>query len=282
VNKGTIPIAYTSSLAAEVRRTRALRLSLAIALVAAAVSVVLLARSPHAKASPFVLPGSNTIVVLDVSESVELEKVRLAYSTLTLLGRSKAKIGLVVFSSYAYEALPPGSPAATLLPIAKLFDAHEVGPARYQQFVLPPNPWKNSFSAGTEIASGLALARSLIVKDHLQRPSVVLISDLLDGSDDLGNVKIEGKAYRRLGIPVRIVGLSPKVGDLRYFLGALGSQSRSVQPKLPKQARLTPRTTFPTAFAVAAIIVVLLLAADELVCAPLRFGLSGLLPGSRS
>ncbi len=269
----SLPLADAGSLAPHARRTRALRLALAAALIVAGVGAVLLARGPRASAGPYVPAGSNTIVVLDVSASVELDKLQLAYSTLSYLGQSNARIGLIVTSSYAYEALPPGSPASTLLPIAKLFHPTSAKPGLLGQttFVLPPNPWKAAFSAGTELASGLRLARTTIVDNHLRRPSVVLISDLLDDSSDLARVTAEGEAYQRLGIPLRIVGLAPSVGDLQYFLKAAGPQGSLLQPKVPKQANPLARTGFPTTLVVIAALLAFLLAIDELVFVPLRW-----------
>ena len=280
----SLPLADAGPLRLLARRTHVLRLALAGALAVTAASAILLARGPHASAGAFVPAGSNTIVVLDVSQSVEYNKLQLAYGTLTFLGHSKAKVGLVVFSSYAYEALPPGSPASTLLPIAKLFHPTRTRPGRLGQptFVLPPNPWKAAFSAGTELSTGLQLARTTIAADHLRRPSVVLISDLLDDSNDLTRIRAEGKAYQRLGIPLRIVGLAPTVGDLRYFLEAAGPQGSLLQPKVPKEADPLARTGFPTALVVVAAVLAFLLAIDEVVCAPLRWAGSRLVgePGA--
>jgi hypothetical protein len=282
LTQATLPLADAGRLQPEARRTRTLRLVLAGALAAAAISAVLLARGPRATAGPFVPPGTNTIVVLDVSESVELNKLQLAYSTLSYLGHSKAQVGLIVCSSYAYEALPPGSPASALLPIARLF--HPTGIRRgfggRPTFVLPPNPWKAAFSAGTELAAGLQLARAVVVSEHLQRPSVVLISDLLDDSSDLARVQTEGQAYQRARIPLRIVGLAPSVGDLQFFLKAAGKQASLLQPKAPRQASLQLRTAFPTALVAVAAVLALVLALDELLFAPLRWGRSRA-PGER-
>src|SRR5260370_4254509 len=117
----SLPLADSGPLEPLARRTRVLRLALAGVLIVVAASAAVLARGPRVSAGLYVPRGSNTIVVLDVSASVEYNKLQLAYSTLSYLGHSKAQVGLVVCSSYAYEALPPGSPASTLLPIAKLF-----------------------------------------------------------------------------------------------------------------------------------------------------------------
>jgi hypothetical protein len=243
-------------------------------LAVTAVGAILLARGPHASAGAFVPAGSNTIVVLDVSQSVEYTKLQLAYGTLAFLGHSKARVGLVVCSSYAYEALPPGSPASALLPIAKLFRPISIRSfSRGQRrFVLPPNPWVLAFSAGTELASGLALARTIITDEHLHRPSVVLISDLLDDSNDLPRVSEEGKTYQRLGIPLRIAPLAPTEADLQFFLRAAGKQETLLQAKAPKQADAPLLTRFPTSLVAVAAVLALLLALDEVLFSPLRWG----------
>jgi len=273
VTAASLPLADADSLAPFARRTRIFRLSLAAALALAAVGAVLLARGPRVTAGPFVPANSNTIVVLDVSASVEFNKLQLAYSTLSYLGHSNARVGLVVCSSYAYEALPPGSPASTLLPIARLFHPTAARRGRFGQptFVLPPNPWQAAFSAGTELSSGLELARTIVTKNHLSSPRVVLISDLLDDSNDLTRITAEGAAYRRAGLPLRIVGLDPAPGDLAYFLKAAGTQGSVLQPKVPKQANPGAVTRFPTALVVVAAVLAFLLAIDELVYAPLRW-----------
>jgi hypothetical protein len=277
VTDPSLPLADVSSLSAQARRTRVLRLGLAAAIVLAAVAAVLLARGPRASAGPFVPQDTNTIVVLDVSQSVELYKLQLAYSTLSFLGHSNARVGLILTSSYAYEALPPGSPADALLPIARLFHPTKIRRGQFGQtsFALPPNPWRSSFSSGTELSSGLSLARSVIAENHLRRPSVVLISDLLDDAEDLPNITSEGEAYRRLGIPLRIVSLAPTFGDLQFFLKAAGPQTSLLQPRAPKQA-VQLRSGFPTALVVVAAILAVLLAIDELLFAPLRWGRSKL------
>src|SRR5262249_51267664 len=126
--------------------------------------------------------------------------------------------------------------------------------------------------AGTELASGLTLARSVIASAHLRHPSVVLISDLLDDANDLPNVTSEGKAYQRARIPLRIVGLAPAPGDLQYFLKAAGRQGSLLQPKVPKQAALQLRTGFPTGLVTVATVLAFLIAIDEVLFAPLRWG----------
>ena len=275
----TLPLADRGSLGPLARRTRVLRLALAGVLIVVAAVATLFARGPHVSAGVYVPHGSSTIVVLDVSASVEYNKLQLAYSTLSFIGHSKARVGLVVCSGYAYEALPPGSPASALLPVAKLF--HPIGVRQGSfgpTFILPPNPWRAAFSAGTELSSGLKLARTVIATDHLRKPSVVLISDLLDDANDLPRVASEGKAYQRAGIPLRIVGLDPSLGDLQYFLKAAGPQGRQIKPKVPKQAALQLRTGFPEKLVIVTVVLAFLLAIDELLFVPLRWGRTRLAP----
>jgi hypothetical protein len=283
VSAASLPLADAGSLRSLARRTRVRRLALGGLLIVVAASAVLLARGPHVSAGLYAPPGTNTIVVLDVSASVEFNKLQLAYSTLSFLGHSKARVGLVVCSSYAYEALPPGSPASTLLPIAKLF--HPTGIRRGAfggpTFILPPNPWKAAFGTGTELSSGLELARSVIVTGHLRQPSVVLISDLLDDANDLPRIKAEGQLYQQDGIPLRIVGLDPTLGDLQYFLKAAGRQGAQLQPKVPKQAVLRLHAGFPTALAIVTTVLAFLIAIDEVLFAPLRWGATRLVRDSQ-
>jgi hypothetical protein len=273
VSARSLPLADSRSLGLFARRTRIWRLVLAGLLIAVAATAAVLARGPRVSAGVYVPHGSSTIVVLDVSASVEFNKLQLAYSTLSFLGHSKAHVGLVVVSAYAYEALPPGSPASALLPIATLFHPTGVRPGAYgPTFVLPPNPWRAAFSSGTELATGLELARSIVATDHLQRPIVVLISDLLDDSSDLPNIKREGQAYQRAGIPLRIVGLAPTLGDQQFFLKAAGRQGSLLAPKVPKQAALQLRTGFPTGLVTASTVLAFLIAIDEVLFVPLRWG----------
>ena len=259
----SIPLADTSGLSPLLRRTRLLRLGLAAVLVCAAVVAVVVTRGPRTGYGPFVVPGSSTVVVLDLSGSVELNKIQLAYSTLERLAHSGTRLALVVFSGYAYEVLPPGSAAANLLPIAGLFESPIRLGIGSNTYVLPPNPWTAGFSSGTEVSSGLALARSLIVRNHLRHPRVLLISDLLDDTADLPNVSSEGRAYRKLEIPLAIVGLDPTAGDLAYFVKAAGSQGSVVQPKPLDGAYRELRPGFPTTLAVVGCIIAFLLALNE-------------------
>ena len=71
---------------------------------------------------------------------------------------------------------------------------------------------------------------------------------------------------------LRIVGLAPSLGDLQYFLKVAGRQGSLLQPKIPKQAALQLRTGFPTGLVIIAGVLAFLIAIDEVLFAPLRWG----------
>ena len=90
------------------RRTRLLRIGLALALLATLAAAFLLAQGPRARAGT-VLGGKSSIVVLDLSWSTSSSPGEIE-RTLRGLASSGSRIGLVVFSDVAYEMLPPGTP----------------------------------------------------------------------------------------------------------------------------------------------------------------------------
>ena len=123
--------------------------------------------------------------------------------------------GLVLFSDTAYQALPPGTPVAELGPFERFFRvAPPTTPGLQPQ--PPRSPWTSSFSAGTRISTGLSLALDVLQRDHVARPLVILVSDLDDDAGDLESLTSVALAYRKLGIPIRVVGLNPSPEDARY------------------------------------------------------------------
>jgi hypothetical protein len=82
---------------------------------------------------------------------------------------------------------------------------------------MPRNPWTSSFSAGTKISTGLQLALDTIRERRLGRPAVLLVSDLDDDVGDRERLTSTALSFRRLGIPVRVVGLNPSTEDKRYM-----------------------------------------------------------------
>src|SRR5215213_4880653 len=156
-----VPIATTADLAPAVRRTLVIRLVLAVVLIGLVVAAVDTGRS-RAEAGRGLVPGGvGGMVVLDVSRSIKPDANRTITMVLQQLIDSNARIGLVAFSDIAYELLPPGSPSAELRPLLRYFAAVKPkrGPDPY-----PPNPWTSSFSGGTQISSGLAVAHASLTR----------------------------------------------------------------------------------------------------------------------
>src|SRR5262249_19105565 len=159
------------------------------------------------------------------------------------------RIGLVVFSDTAYEALPPGVPASDLAPLVRYFTLPpQTKPGFVQAF--PPNPWGSTFTGGTRISTGMELAHT-IATEHRARPAVVLISDLDDDPSDLARLAVVLAAYRRDGIPVRVVGLNPSAQDIALFERLLGPNDSIAQA--PTLTEVPPRDVTPFPWALLAL-----------------------------
>jgi hypothetical protein len=111
----------------------------------------------------------------------------------------------------------------------------------------PPNPWTASFSGGTKISAGLALAHTIAVSRGGAPPRVVLVSDLSDDPRDLERLGSILLAYRRDRIPVRIVGLDPAPADVALFRRALTPAPTVVRAPSPGERAARATTPFPWA-----------------------------------
>jgi hypothetical protein len=247
-----IPLADARALRPYARRTLLERVALVLALVLLVVSVAVAARTPDLRAQPYVPRGSNGLVVLDLSASISPDTYARIGSTLNDLADTGGRYGLVVFSDTAYEALPPGSPAAELRSFARYFTPRA-----------PENPWASSFTAGTRISRGLDLARAIAARDRLRRPAVVLVSDLDDDPQDLGALRRSALAARREGLRIGVVGLNAAPEDQRFFqrLVAGDGTIREAPPPGGQKAREGAR--FPWTVGLLAGLLALALAAHE-------------------
>jgi len=245
-----------------------------------AIAGFFLARSSSLSPTPLLPPGSSGVIALDVSGSVEGATLDRIYASLSQLANSDGRFGMVVFSSRAYEALPPDTPARELKPLTRFF--HPVSrkslvPGKPPPVVpftafYPANPWQIGFDTGTEISKGLELSRDVVVGDSQARREVWLISDLADDPHDFGQLAKVAKTYIQLGIALNIVALNPKKSDLRRFEKFLGPNGTVIQPKPSSKVRLARARRFPTWFIVDCAILALLLAGNELWNSPLRWG----------
>jgi hypothetical protein len=224
---------------------------------------VLVARHPQTRTVVTLPTHSNAIVVLDLSASISSDTFSRIGATLDTLARSNGRYGLVVFSDTAYEALPPGTPAADLEPLVRYFTlGTQTTPGFAPTF--PTNPWENVFSAGTRISAGLELARTIALEDKLQRPALILISDLEDDPNDLTRLQFIGAGLHQARIPIRVVGLNPSARDVSLFRKLVGSVPLTRAALQAPGPRASDRTPFPWTLVVLAVAVAALLAAGEL------------------
>jgi hypothetical protein len=215
----TIPIGTTATLAPAVRRTLILRVAFAVALVGLVVAAVDTGRSKAAANRGLVPGGTGGMLVLDVSRSIRPDANHTITRVLQQLIDAHTRIGLVAFSDIGYELLPPGSPSVELQPLLRYFAAVQPkpGPDPY-----PPNPWTNSFSGGTQISSGLAVAHSALERAGQPKGPILLVSDLDTAPDDVPRVALAFNQFRAQGVPFRIVAVTPRADNLSLFKNLAG------------------------------------------------------------
>lgn len=218
------------------RRTRLLWAALAAA--ALGVLVVLAVEARAEPESPAILsPGSDAIVVVDLSGSALTSSGGISRVLLALTRDPRRHLGLVVFSDTAYEALPPSTPVAGLKGWVELF--RRGTPWEY--------PWSPSFAGGTVISTGLVLARNLLRRNHVSHPHVVLVSDLADSDPDLQRLSTVVAQYQREHIDLRVVkvspGATPETGSVSNLPNAsfvADAASQIVDPTRPGKSNLLP------------------------------------------
>jgi hypothetical protein len=264
VRRLTIPLSDTGAFARRARRTLVVRAVLAVALAGALAAVYVGVRETK-KGGGLLPSGRSSVVAVDMSWSVSYLEYRQIERTLRDLAGSGQRIGLVLFSDGAYEALPPGTPASELKSYLRFFARRGV-----------PNPWRDDFAGGTRIWAALDLARRMLKRDHIPNGSVVLISDLADAPNDRAGLSQELVAYARDSIPIRIVGLDPAKEDAQLFKDALahgGGSVTTVEPTATGEVRI-PRESpaFPLAVVAAVAALALLLSVNEHALGALRWG----------
>ena len=261
-----LPLADAWSLSAFARRTRLHWAVLAVSLIALASAVVLLSRSGSPAAN--VLPDSgNTVVVVDLSGSTRSASKRIASALLGLTQGSDRPLGLVVFSDTGYEALPVAAPAAALRSWLML-----LADGTPQQY-----PWTPSFSGGTVISSGLAVARRMLQHRPPGSRHVLLVSDLVDGVVDLPKLQSLVADYQRERIDLRVISVkAPTAGSTKSSASFLQlpnaafvmkAATRTIDPGLINPARGSSAAPLIALVAVIA----LLVAAFELMLHPLTW-----------
>src|SRR5881275_3147051 len=258
----SIPLADAAALRPAARRTLAIRIALAAALAGLILAAVLVSRHPHTQTIVTLPAHSSAIVVLDVSASISADTYSRIGGTLSSLARSGGRYGLVVFSDQAYQALPPGTPAADLAPLVRYFTLPPAHGGFAQTF--PPNPWAKAFSAGTKVSAGLELADRIAFQDKLRKPVVILVSDLDDDPEDLPRLVTIMLALKRDHVPLRIVGLNPSSQDTALFKRLAGGAPIVRAGLLQSGPEPKNHTPFPWTLVVLALAVAVGIAAHEL------------------
>jgi hypothetical protein len=246
VGAARVPLADARSLRLLLRRGRILRVVLALVLLASAVLAITEATRLGAQPTPVALPNTSAILVVDISSSITSDVYRQIEHTLHTAARSGDRYGLVVFSDVAYEALPPGSPGDELHPYRRFFTPvmPELPPGSpaptAAELTFPANPWTTSFSGGTRISTGLALALGVLQREQVADPSVTLVSDLADDASDVPKLAAVLGQYDLLRIPLRIVALSPGEQDRALFQSLLSGNGEIEEAPTPPRSAAAP------------------------------------------
>jgi hypothetical protein len=253
------------------RRTLALRIVLgggALALLGLAVAQ---AHGLDAPAETIIPQGRSGVVVLDLSRSIGAGPAQEVRKAIRRLDAPDERLGLVVFSDTGYELLPPGSPGTELQPFERFF-VPLPGSAAGAKAVFPVSPWDESFRGGTRISTGLAAGRRALQRGHIRNGAILLVSDLATEPEDLQNMVSLGIELRRAHVPVRILALAPKQADRELFARIFGAdafvpEASSVGVRgIVDRLRTELTAPLPWHLVLASLALIVLLAANELLC----------------
>lgn len=290
-----IPAFDVRNLEEPLRRTAVVRWVLAVALVATLLFSAWLARDPGASAVRIAEGGRSGVVVLDMSASIGAARRRLT-EPFEYLADTNQDFGLVLFSSVAYEAMPPGTASTelrgflrALAPFPNLCLEPERTPCPPGQQRVDPNssegerirrarvtPWSENFRGGTKISTGLQLAREMLERHDQEERGALLISDLDDSLLDIPALTRELITYRREGIPLHLVAMAPFDEDRFFFERMVGKEAfvdraSLAPPRLVDERRRAERAGVPAGLAGLALLLLMLLAANEHLCGRLAW-----------
>jgi uncharacterized protein (DUF58 family) len=205
--------------------------------------------------------NANVVIVLDLSASISSDSFSRIGGTLRALSQTADRVGLVVFSDDAYEALPPGTPAADLAPLVRYFTLPQQPVSGFMPS-FPANPWASTFTGGTVISAGMETAVDIAVAQR-PRAAVMLVSDLDDDPNDLPNLSAVAAVAQQDRVPIRIVGLNPSPEDIAYFRTIFGAGAPIVEAPTLEQAAPQEQTPFPWTLVALALAAAIALALRE-------------------
>lgn len=253
----SIPFSSAGRLVGAARWTLAARIVLAACLVGGLVGAFLLTRHDR-QSDAYLQPGRSSVIALDLSWSVSYDNSKLIEQTLSNVVDSGRRIGLVLFSDTAYEALPIGTRPDALRPFLRFFTGRG------------PDPWRATFSAGTRMSTALDLAHQMLRRQHVDRGSVVLISDLDDSPNDETDLARTLVTYQRDAIPIRMIAVNPTRQDEQFFRDAL--RSGGSVTTLRTAGADAGGSAFPILLVLLCAVVALVLALNEHVLGTLSWG----------
>ena len=137
-------------------------------------------------------------------------------------------------------------------------------------------PWAENFRGGTNISTGLKLARQMLERHDQKDRGALLISDLDDSLLDLPALTRELITYKREGIPLNLVALAPFDEDRFFFERLVGKEAfvdrADLAPsRLVEERKRAERAGVPEGLAGLALILLMLLAANEHFCGRLAW-----------
>jgi hypothetical protein len=212
------------------------------------------------------------------------------------LAETNQEFGLVLFSGVAYEALPPGTASTelrgflrALAPFPNVCIAREFTPCPPNSRRVEPDtpewerlqrgmvtPWAENFRGGTNISTGLKLARQMLERHGQKDRGALLISDLDDSLLDLPALTRELITYKRERIPLNLVAMAPFDEDRFFFERLVGKdafvdRADLAPPSLVEERKRAERAGVPEGLAGLALILLMLLAANEYFCGRLAW-----------
>lgn len=209
-----VPYGDIAALRGPARRTRLVRIAVAVGLVAVFAAAAVAARGSERGTSDIVPRGTTSVVVIDLSKSIIDRELAMVGTTLRRLIATDTPTGLVIFSDVAYELLPPRSPASALVPILRFFVP--------VKGVYPANPWQTTFRAGTKISAALELAHQMLLESGIAHGSIVLVSDLETAPSDYASLTQTLVRLREEHVAIRAVPLIASEHAKQLFTSVLG------------------------------------------------------------
>jgi VWA domain-containing protein len=260
-----VPLSDLPGLRAAARRTRLVRIAIAVGLVCLLGAAVVTAGDTRGTRSDIVPAETTSVLVVDLSKSIIDTEFRRIGATLRSLIETDTPTGLVVFSDISYELLPPGSPASALIPVLRYFT-----PVRGS---FPVNPWQATFRAGTQISTALELAHDMLLRRQVTNGSIVLISDLETAPSDFVMLTRALTRFRAQGVKVRVVPLQTTERGRNLFRSLIGPSYLLREPDVaqatPDRIRRSVTENLPLGLLGIAALMLLGLAANERWCARL-------------